>query len=180
MVTHREDFFKDVFADYSVYLINYRGYGKSQGSPNETALFSDALAIYDEVALHHDAIVAYGRSLGSGVAVYLASLRRLDKLILLTPYDSVAEVGQKLYPFFPVRHLIKDRFDSASRAASIEAPVLITSAELDHEIPLSHTLRLKQRFTLAPVEYLMIKAAAHNNIVDVPEYRAAVKKFITK
>lgn len=178
MITHRGEFFEDVFRDYSTYLLNYRGYGLSQGSPSEAGLFSDALAIYDRVAGEHDRIIAYGRSLGSGVAVYLASMRPLDKLILLTPYDSITEIGARIYPFFPVRYLIKDRFDSASRAGKIETPVMITSAELDREIELGHTLALKERFTRAPVEYVMIEGAAHNDIVDFPAYRDAVRNFL--
>ena len=178
MITHRQEFFESVFSDYSVYLINYRGYGNSEGSPSESGLFSDALAIYDQISGQHDAISAYGRSLGSGVAVYLAAQRPLQKLILLTPYDSVVEVAQKLYPMFPIRYLIKDRFDSASLAAGIKIPVLITSAENDREIPLQHTLALKQSFTASTVEYLMIAGAAHNDIVDFPQYRVALKEFI--
>jgi pimeloyl-ACP methyl ester carboxylesterase len=118
MITHRRGFFEDVFRDYSVYLINYRGYGDSEGSPSEAGLFSDALAIYDQLSPRHQSISAYGRSLGSGVAVYLAARRPLEKLILLTPYDSVAAVAQKIYPMFPVRYLIKDRFDSSTTAKS--------------------------------------------------------------
>ena len=179
MITHRRGFFEDVFRDYSVYLINYRGYGDSEGSPSEAGLFSDALAIYDQLSPRHESISAYGRSLGSGVAVYLAARRPLEKLILLTPYDSVAAVAQKIYPMFPVRYLIKDRFDSAALAPEIEAPVLITSAEHDREIKLSHTLALKQRFTRAPLDYMMISGAAHNNIVDFPDYREAVRGFVS-
>ena len=179
MITHRREFFEDVFRDYSIYLVNYRGYGKSEGSPSEAGMFSDSLAIYDRISEQHDAIIAYGRSLGSGVAVYLASMRSLQKLILLTPYDSVAEIGQKSYPIFPVRYLIKDAFDSASRAGEIETPVLITSAELDREIDLTHTLALKRRFTRAPVDYLMIEGAAHNDIIDFTAYRDAVRNFVS-
>jgi pimeloyl-ACP methyl ester carboxylesterase len=183
LVTHRSHYFETVFADYSVYLVNYRGYGKSEGDPSETALFSDALAIYDHIRENHVSevkvsITAYGRSLGSGVAVYLAANRQLEQLILLTPYDSIAEVAQKLYPLFPVRWLIKDRFDSASRAAEITIPVLIGSAELDRVIALQHTLALRQRFTRASVVYQQIKGAAHNDIIDFPQYRALVEGFI--
>jgi len=78
----------------------------------------------------------------------------------------------------PARYLIKDRFDSAARAASIRIPVLIASAEHDREIPLAHTLALRERFQQASVVYLQIAGAAHNDIIDFPEYRAAVEKFI--
>ncbi|MCP4334773.1 MAG: alpha/beta hydrolase [Gammaproteobacteria bacterium] len=178
LLTHRSAYFEDVFSDYSVYLINYRGYGKSQGNPSEAALFSDALAIHDRLQEQHSSITAYGRSLGSGVAVYLASQRPLEKLILLTPYDSIAAVGQSIYPMFPIRYLIKDRFDSAELAVSIRIPVLIASAEHDREIPLAHTLALRERFQQASVVYQQIAGAAHNDIIDFPQYRAAVEKFI--
>ena len=178
MVTHRREYFENVFSDYSVYLINYRGYGYSEGRPTESGLFSDALAIYDTLIKKHESITAYGRSLGSGVAVYLASKRPLEKLILLTPYDSVAAVAQKIYPLFPTRYLIRDQFDSASRAAGIDVPVLIASAEKDREIRLPHTLALKQKFNPALVTYQMIAGAAHNDIIDFPQYRALVEGFL--
>jgi pimeloyl-ACP methyl ester carboxylesterase len=178
LITHRSDYFKRVFSDYSVYLVNYRGYGKSQGNPSEAALFSDALAIYEQIRDKYDSISAYGRSLGSGVAVYLAAKRPLESLILLTPYDSVAEVAQKIYPLFPVKHLIKDRFDSAARAADIDIPVLIASAEQDREIALEHTLTLLRCFSRTRVEYRQIAGAAHNDIIDFPEYRAFIEGFL--
>lgn len=178
LITHRSQYFETVFADYSVYLINYRGYGKTEGEPGEAALFSDALAIYDHLSKEHSAITAYGRSLGSGVAVYLAANRPLKQLILLTPYDSVAEVAQKIYPWFPVGFLIKDRFDSASRAADVNIPVLIASAELDRQITLPHTLRLQQNFIHAAVVYQQIVGAAHNDIIDFAQYRTLVEGFI--
>lgn len=180
MVTHRHDFFADVFRDYSVYLINYRGYGLSQGQPSETALCADALAIYDWLSERHVSVSAYGRSLGSGVAVYLAAQRPLEKLILLTPYDSVVEVAQRLFPIFPVRWVLKDRFDSAALAERIEIPVMIASAEHDREIPLAHALELKARFTRAPVRYVEIADAAHNDIIDFPVYREAVRDFVAR
>jgi len=180
LITQRSGYFEDIFHDYSVYLINYRGYGNSEGSPSEAGFFSDALAINDWVSTRHASITAYGRSLGSGVAVYLAANRPLEKLILLTPFDSVAEVAQKAYPMFPVTHLIKDRFDSAARAGEIEIPVLIASAEFDRVVKLAHTLALKERFTRAVLDYRMIAGAAHNNITDFPEYRATIKKFLAK
>jgi pimeloyl-ACP methyl ester carboxylesterase len=189
LVTHRSGYFETVFADYSVYLVDYRGYGTSEGNPGEAELFSDALAIYDHISPDHisrdnnneskPSITAYGRSLGSGVAVYLAANRPLERLILLTPYDSIAEVAQKLYPLFPVRWLIKDRFDSASRAADISIPVLIASAELDRVIPLEHTLTLRQHFSRARLVYQQIKGAAHNDIIDFPQYRELVESFIS-
>jgi len=180
MISHRREFFEDVFRDFSVYLVNYRGYGLSEGQPTEAGLFSDALAIYDRVSGRHRSVTAYGRSLGSGVAVHLAAERPLDRLILSTPYDSIAEIGQQSYPVFPVGLLLRDRFDSAARAGGIRTPVLITAAELDRVIRLPRTLALKQAFHNAPLEFRVIAGAAHNDIVDFPAYRDAVRRFLQR
>ena len=177
VISARQTFFETIFSDYSVYLINYRGYGDSEGSPSEAALFADALAIYDRVSQQHVSVTAFGRSLGSGVAVYLASQRELARLILVTPFDSVTSIAQQLYPWLPVRLLLKDRFDSASLAGEIEVPVLIISAENDREIRLEHTLALKNRFTRAPLDYRVVAGAGHNDISEFPDYRALLMEF---
>ncbi len=178
LITSRRGFFDALFSDYSVYLVNYRGYGNSQGDPTEAALLSDALAIYDHIAPRHRTISAYGRSLGSGVAVYLAAKRPLERLILLTPYDSIAEVAQSIYPLFPVRYLIRERFDSVAMADQVKIPVLIAAAELDRVIGLQHTLALRDRLTRAQVEFVMIEGAAHNDITEFPKYRDAIQRFV--
>ena len=105
-------------------------------------------------------------------------MRPLQKLILLTPYDSIAKVGQDIYPLFPIRYLIRERFDSAARAGSIRIPALIASAELDREIPLPRTQALLDRFQQANVVYRQIAGAAHNDIIDFREYREVVERFI--
>ena len=180
MISERREYFEEVFRDYSVYLFNYRGYGNSEGRPTEAGLFSDALAIYDRVEQQHQSIIAYGRSLGSGIAVHLAAERPLDRLILLTPYDSIAAVGQQSYPLFPVRLLIRDRFDSAARAGEIREPVMIAAAGRDRVIRLPRTLALKQAFGDAPLTYESIAGAAHDDIVEFPEYREAVSRFLRR
>lgn len=177
-ITDRSEFFQSLFADYSVYLFNYRGYGHSEGTPSEAALYSDALAIYDRVATRHESISVYGRSLGSGVAVYLAAHRPLAKLILLTPYDSIAEVAQGVYPWFPVRYLVRDRFDSAALAGFIDIPVFIASAEYDRVVLPRHTQALRERLTAAKVHYVQIAGAAHNDITGFTQYRDAIARFI--
>ncbi|RLA08504.1 MAG: alpha/beta hydrolase, partial [Gammaproteobacteria bacterium] len=134
-ITANIPLFDDLFKHHTVYLINYRGYGKSQGSPSEEGLFSDAVAIYDQLEQQHSSVSLMGRSLGSGVAVYLASKREIDRLYLLTPYDSIAEVAQTHYPYFPTSYLIRDRFESTAYAANLNALVLIVAAEFDRVVP---------------------------------------------
>jgi hypothetical protein len=89
-------------------------------------------------------------------------------------------VAQSVYPLFPIDYLIRDRFDSATLAAQIEGPVLIASAELDRVIGLRHTLALRRKFTRAQVDYVQVEGAAHNDITEFPQYRAAVARFIAQ
>ena len=101
VIYNAEDFLT-AFTQHTVYLLNYRGYGESTGYPTEKGIFSDALLLFDKVQEKHQKISVIGRSLGSGVAVYLASKRPLNKLALITPYDSIKSLGQSKFIIFPV------------------------------------------------------------------------------
>ena len=170
--------FESMFKNYTVYLVHYRGYGKSEGSPTEAGLFSDALSTYDTLDPQYQAISIMGRSLGSGVAVYLASRRKTEKLILLTPYDSIAEVAQVHYPFIPARYVTRDRFESFRYAPDIVAPVLMVTAELDRVVPRERALKLRGFFKATGVEYHMIESATHNDVTDYPSYQKLVSEFM--
>jgi len=179
-ITANIPLFEDLFRNHTVYLVNYRGYGNSQGSPTESGLFSDAMAIYDKIRYQHSSISLMGRSLGSGVAVYLASLRDIDRLLLLTPYDSISEVAQTHYPFFLTSYLVKDRFDSMAYAGSLRLPILIVTAEFDRVVPVKHAENLRDRLTDSEVSYHLVSGAAHNNITEFSQYREIVRAFIKK
>jgi len=179
-ITDNIPLFEELFENYTVYLINYRGYGKSQGTPTEAALFSDAIAIYDQIMEQHSSISLMGRSLGSGVAVYLASKRDIDQLFLLTPYDSIAEVAKTHYPYFPINYLIKDRFESIAYAAQLKASILILAAEFDQVVPVKHAERLRDRLIRSKVSYHLIAGAEHNNITAFPRYREIIRAFINR
>jgi len=147
---------------------NYRGYGLSEGAPGEKNLFADALAVYDELArrklIDPQTVILMGRSLGSGVAVYLAEQRPARAMILITPYDSVTSVAQQRYPFLWVRLIIRHPFDSLSRAPRLRLPLLVLAAGNDHTIPLSHARRLAERYG-GPVDLRVIDGAAHDDIL---------------
>lgn len=172
--------FKPLLKDFAIYLVNYRGYGGSSGTPSEQALFHDALAIYDALIKHHDSIHVIGRSLGSGVASYLAQQREIEKLVLITPFDSVRNVAQRHYPLFPVKWLIKDPFDSLRLAESIDNPTLILIAEKDEVVPLAHSQNLIEALSLAKVEAHVIRGSHHNNITDSPATMKYLQQFLLK
>ncbi len=113
------DGFAAALPEHSLYLVNYRGYGGSSGRPSEAALFADALAVYDMVRKRHSDTVVLGRSLGSGVGVYLAAERPVSKLVLVTPFDSLVNVASSHFRWLPVRWLMRERYDSASRAPAV-------------------------------------------------------------
>jgi hypothetical protein len=161
---------QSAFPDHALYLPRYRGYGGSSGKPSEAALFSDALALFDMVRKNHQNITVIGRSLGSGVAVYLASMRPTSRLVLITPFDSIVELAEGLYPFFPVRWLLLDRFESGKYAAAITAPTRIIAAERDEVVPRRSTEKLFQRFGAGVADMKIVTGAGHNDISRSPDY----------
>jgi len=170
--------FRAVLPEFTSYLVNYRGYGGSSGSPTEANLFSDALQIYDELSERHSQVVVIGRSLGSGVAAYLASERDVHRLILATPLDSALALAQGMYPVYPVSLILKDRYESVEYAPRINAPTLIVMAEHDRVIPRKHSLRLAEAFTPGLVEQVVIGNAGHNGLSGYPQYWRAFESFL--
>jgi len=171
--------FKVIFDNQTVYLINYRGYGESDGIPTEEGLCADALVIYDHVSQNHSKVTVIGRSLGTGVASYLASQREVDRLVLVEPFDSMVNVARAAYPVLPVKLMIKDRYDSAGRAGSITAETLIIMAERDEVIPGWSTENLISKFDQDILEVVVIENANHNDIQNYPRYYRALEEFVT-
>ena len=159
-------------------LIDYRGYGASSGAPSEHALNDDALLWYDYAAkLGSEQIFAFGRSLGSGVAVHLAAERALAGVILAAPFDSMVAVGKRHYPFLPVGLLLKHRFDSAALAPQIRAPLLCIVATHDDVIPPSHAKRLFDAWA-GPKRWIALPGG-HNEVNDQADYWPSVQAFLS-
>lgn len=174
---NRGDFAR-YFPSRSSYLIAYRGYGASEGQPDQNALFADALAIYDDVRQRHAGPIAViGRSLGSGVASYLASQRTVDRLVLVTPFDSLADVGQTHYPLFPVRWLVRDRYESFRYLPQHAGPLMVIRAPNDAVIPARHTDRLIAGLPREP-EIVAFPRADHNNLSSDPRYWQSLATFV--
>ena len=163
----------------TVYLVAHRGYGASDGEPSEAALLADALAVYDDIARRHpDGDVAViGRSLGSGVATYVASERRIKHLILVTPFDSLAAVAQSHYPAFPVGLLLKDRYDSVAKLPRYDGRLLVLRAGRDAVVPPSHTDRLLASFK-GRAQVVDFPRASHDDLSSDPAYWPAIRDFL--
>ena len=161
--------------DHAIYLMHYRGYGGSAGQPSEAALVADAVALFDRVHAKHPRIMVVGRSLGSGVAIQLASQRPVARLVLVTPYDSLQDLAAQQFPFFPVRWLLHDKFESWRYAQQLSMPTLIIAAEHDEVIPRRSTEALYQRFGAGLAAFKMLPGTGHNTISEHPDYWTLLK-----
>ncbi|WP_305908836.1 alpha/beta fold hydrolase [Methylomarinum sp. Ch1-1] len=179
-VGYNAHYFKASLPERSVYLINYRGYGGSTGQPSEAALYSDALHIYDELARRHASIAVIGRSLGSAVATYLAAERNIEKLVLVTPFDSIEQVAQKKFPVYPISWILTDKYDSLARAARINADVLILVAGNDRIIRPCHSYHLIAAFPDPQVDVHVLSDSNHNSISRRGEYYRLIAEFLDK
>ena len=166
------------FPEFTIYLMNYRGFGGSTGEPTEKALYSDALKLYDTIQLNHKHISIGGRSLGTGVATYLAANREVSKLVLVTPYDSIVSVGQIRYPLYPIALLAEDVYDSISRVKSIKAKTLIFVAENDKVIPRESTQNLIDTFDPKQLQVIVLKNRGHIDISSDKRYYKSMQDFI--
>jgi pimeloyl-ACP methyl ester carboxylesterase len=165
----------DAFPAHALFLLHYRGYGASAGKPTEAALVADALALFDKVRAAHPNIVVVGRSLGSGVAVQLASRRPVTRLVLVTPYDSLQEVAAGQFPWFPVRWLLQDKFESWKYAPQVAVPTLLIAAVYDEVIPRASTEALYTRFRSGVATFKVIAGKGHNTISQSPDYLRLLK-----
>jgi pimeloyl-ACP methyl ester carboxylesterase len=170
--------FSEAFPGHAIYLLHYRGYGGSSGSPTEAVLQSDALALFDHVSKTHAEVVVAGRSLGSGVAVRVASQRPVSRLILVTPYNSILELAAQRFPYFPIPWLLLDKFESWKYAPQVTAPTLLISAEHDEVIPAASTARLYARFRPGTAALKMLPGTSHNTVSQHPQYLALFQSML--
>jgi pimeloyl-ACP methyl ester carboxylesterase len=168
-------------AEWSLALVNYRGYGRSEGQPSERDLCADALAIVDALARRPDVdparIVLVGRSLGAGVATHVAAHRPVAGVVLVSPYDSMTEVGKRHYPWLPVGLLLKHPFDAHSAAPAIGAPLLAIVGGRDTIIPVAHSQRLFDAWG-GPKRWVELPGADHNDLGAWPGFWTAIDAFL--
>jgi fermentation-respiration switch protein FrsA (DUF1100 family) len=148
-------------------LLSYRGYGGSSGRPSEDGLIEDARAAYAFAAERYPRLVVWGESLGSGVAVAIAAEKAADKkvqrLVLEAPFASAVSVAASVYPWLPVRFLMKDQFRSDLRIRNVKVPVLIVHGDRDTVIPIESGERLYSLIE-GPKRFLRIPGAGHDDI----------------
>ena len=147
-----------------VVLVDYRGYGRSRGTPDEEGVYLDGLAIYDAVAarsVRADDIVLFGRSLGGAVAIETALLRPAGALVLESVFRSVPALAREHYWFVPSA-VIRTRMDNESKIRRVQAPTLLLHGNRDGIVPLAHGRRLFE-LAASPARLHVIEGAGHND-----------------
>jgi pimeloyl-ACP methyl ester carboxylesterase len=166
--------------DANVLMMNYRGYGQSEGKPGETELIADGIAMYDlfreETGTPVENIFLMGRSLGTGVAVQVAAARPAAGVILATPYEGIYEIARFQYPWLPIRYMLRHTFRSADHAPNIRTPVLVLLAEHDEVIPIESGRRLGDLWG-GPKEIVTLPMG-HMDIHEHPGYFEAINRFV--
>lgn len=169
------------FPEYTVYLPNYRGYGGSSGSPTQEGLFADAVALYDSFSQEHKEMAVMGRSLGSGIALYLSTQRDVQKVALVTPYESVVALAQERFPLYPMSLLLKDKYDVLSFVSEVHIQkLLILLAEEDRMIGAVHSDRLIAALPFRGLEVKRLAGTGHNSISQSGEYDEILERFFTE
>jgi len=167
-------------AGVSVFAFDYRGYGRSEGRPNEAGTYRDAQAAFDWLGKKGFAgsnVVVYGESLGGGIASELALREPVGGLILQSTFTSVTDLGAELFPFLPVRTLGSIRYDTRSKLPRIHVPVLLLHSRSDTLIPFHHA---KQNFTAAnDPKWLVEITGDHNDgIEDAASFATALETYL--
>ena len=169
------------FTGCSILLVNYRGYGKSEGSPDEQALLSDALLLYDTFSVRKEIdaerVAVMGRSLGTAMAVHISASRKVTYTVLVSPFASMEDLARSNFPFIPVRLLLKHKFNVLPQAASAGNPMLTLAASEDRIIPVRHSKRLFAAWKGQKI-FHVIDHADHNTISLSSGFWNIIREFL--
>jgi fermentation-respiration switch protein FrsA (DUF1100 family) len=161
-----ENFYAEIVkAGYGLLTFNYRGYGKNAGEPSEQGLYDDAhaaISYLQKKKIPLESVIFLGRSLGSGVAMQMATEYLPHALVLISPYSSIAAVAKMKFPYIPIDLLLLDKFDSLSKAAQIASPTFIFHGSDDTLISPSEGEKLHQ--AIHDSKLFIYENQDHNNL----------------
>lgn len=182
-LSHRADLLKSLHKlGVVVMIFDYRGYGRSGGSPTEAGILADARAarrwLAERAGVKESDIVLMGESLGGGVMVDLAAKDGARALVLENTFTSLADVASYHYPWLPVKLLMRTRLDSAAKIADYHGPLLQAHGEADTIIPFEIGQRL-YRAANEPKQFVVIADGDHNDPRS-PEFFAALDRFLPR
>lgn len=156
-------------AGFGVLMVSYHGFAGNAGHPSEQVLYQDATAGFNFLRaqnIPNTCIIAYGESLGTGVAVELATKHALGGIILLSPYTSIPDVAQNQYPYIPARFLVQGQYNSLAKIAHINTPLVIVHGTEDKTVPYKFGQRLYQA-AKEPKLLITLNGEGHQGLSDV-------------
>ncbi|MCB0853139.1 MAG: alpha/beta fold hydrolase [Bacteroidetes bacterium] len=158
---------------WDVLILDYRGFGKSEGRPTYQALLDDGQKAYNYLLQYYQPsrINIYGRSVGSGIAAYVAAQNHPKGLILETPYTSMIRLSQHHYRWLPVKWLHKYPFSVTANLPAIDCPVSIIHGTLDRVSPVSHSRELFEKYPQKVTRYEEIQGGTHNDLSQYEPFR---------
>jgi pimeloyl-ACP methyl ester carboxylesterase len=171
------EYLHELFPVGEVVAFHYRGYAPSQGSPSAEALIGDAPLVYDLAVerLKPRRVVAIGFSIGSGIAARLSTTRKLDGLILVTPFDSLKAVAKSMFPWLPIGRFFEHEIDASEALRGAGVPVAIIAAEMDEIVPAARTDALRK--TVGTLVFdRTVAGAGHNDIYVRSEFQDAMRE----
>lgn len=170
------EYLHQLFPDADVVAFHYRGYAPSTGAASAEALIADAPLVYDAAVaqVKPKRIIAVGFSIGSGIAAQLSSQRRIDGLILVTPFDSLKAVAQSMYPWLPIGPLFEHEIDAGTPLEKAKLPVAIVAAERDEIVPSERTDALRARVPNLVFDRT-IAGTGHNTIYARSDFQLATR-----
>ncbi|GGD12609.1 alpha/beta hydrolase [Hyunsoonleella pacifica] len=166
--------------DYDVLVMDYRTYGKSTGKLSENAFYSDAQLFYDflKTKYNEGRITVYGRSLGTGIATYIASQNTPKQLILETPYYSMVDVGKHRFPFLPVETLLKYKFPTYQFIQNVTCPITMFHGLNDRVVPYKSAEKLFKVTPKGKGVLVTIDEANHSNIIEFKTYHNTIEELL--
>lgn len=175
------EYLHQLFPADDVVVFHYRGYAPSTGSPSAEALIADAPLVYDLAArrVKPKQIIAVGFSIGSAVAATLAASRKLDGLILVTPFDSLEALAQSMFPWLPIGRFFEHQIDAAEALERNPVPVAIIAAADDEIVPTRRTDALRARVSNEVFD-CTIAAAGHNDIYARSDFQEAMRDALAR
>jgi fermentation-respiration switch protein FrsA (DUF1100 family) len=186
-ISHRVDGLKRLHdkVNANVFIIDYRGYGRSEGTVSERGTYEDARAALQYLRSRKDldpkSIVFFGQSLGAAVATELAGREQCLALVLEAPFASIREMARVVFPLLPIGPLLRTRYDVAEKIKAVKAPVLILQGDRDEVIPVEQGRKVFAA-AASPKEFYTVRGAGHNDtfIVGGDAYFEVVQGFIER
>ncbi|WP_338388438.1 alpha/beta hydrolase [Caminibacter mediatlanticus] len=159
--------------DFNFIAFNYPGYGNSQGLPSEEKILKYSIEIFDK----YKPQIIIGRSLGTAVASYAASKRDIEKLILITPFDSIENIAKSKYSFLPVKYILKHKFKEIDWIKKVKTHVYVILSEIENIVPKKS---LKSILSNIPnlKNFYIIKNSTHGNILQNEDFVNILEKIL--